>query len=168
MPNLKFALPPTPNPNTNQWNICCVGSQTEIFRVGHVHFILFVSISFAFGSQRKPGFRWNMGLRLHIYHWNYHLCSDTCFIEWKVYTLISKYANIVKFAAWLDILLVVLQNQYRDAIETWSSLWYISLMNHGLVCSDAYNNGIYNANTFGVICFGTHFIKKLNFNTSYI
>ena len=29
--------------------------------VGHVHFILFVSISFAFGGQRKPSFQWNMG-----------------------------------------------------------------------------------------------------------
>ena len=32
--------------------------------VGHVHFMLFVSISFALGIQRKPGFWWNMGLRI--------------------------------------------------------------------------------------------------------
>ena len=32
-------------------------------RVGHVHFMLFVSISFALGTQRKPVFEWNMGLR---------------------------------------------------------------------------------------------------------
>ena len=30
-------------------------------RVGHVHFILFMSITFALGNQHK---RWNMGLRL--------------------------------------------------------------------------------------------------------
>ena len=29
--------------------------------VGHVHFIFFVLISFAFCSRRKPVFRWNMG-----------------------------------------------------------------------------------------------------------
>ena len=29
--------------------------------VGHVHFMFFVLISFAFCSQRKPSFRWNMG-----------------------------------------------------------------------------------------------------------
>ena len=32
--------------------------------VGHVHFMFFVLISFAFCSQRKPFFRWNMGFRL--------------------------------------------------------------------------------------------------------
>ena len=36
---LKFALPPTRNQNTGQWNIGCVGSQTQISRVGHVYFI---------------------------------------------------------------------------------------------------------------------------------
>ena len=56
------ALPPTPNANASQWNIGCVGSQTQNFRVGH--FIFFVLISFAFGSQRKPSFQWNMGFTL--------------------------------------------------------------------------------------------------------
>ena len=50
-PNLKFALPPTQNPNISQWNIGCVGSQTQISRVGYVDFIFFVLISFALGSQ---------------------------------------------------------------------------------------------------------------------
>ena len=31
--------------------------------VGHVHFMLFVLITFALGSQREPSFQWNMGLR---------------------------------------------------------------------------------------------------------
>ena len=30
--------------------------------VGHVHFMFFVLISFALGSQRKQKFQWNMGL----------------------------------------------------------------------------------------------------------
>ena len=38
---LKFAFPPTRNPNASQWNIGCVGSQTQISRVGHVHFMFF-------------------------------------------------------------------------------------------------------------------------------
>ena len=34
--------------------------------VGHVHFMFFVLISFAFCSQRKPSFRWNMGFNVRI------------------------------------------------------------------------------------------------------
>ena len=34
--------------------------------VGHVHFMFFVLISFAFCSQRKPSFRWNMGFKCLI------------------------------------------------------------------------------------------------------
>ena len=40
---LKFVLPPMVNPNASQWNIGCVGSQTQIS--GVVNFNL--SISFA-------------------------------------------------------------------------------------------------------------------------
>ena len=36
---------------------------TQNSGVGHVHFMFFVLISFALGSQRKPSFQWNMGLR---------------------------------------------------------------------------------------------------------
>ena len=36
--------------------------------VGHVHFIFFVLISFAFCSQRKPSFRWNMGFNIFTTH----------------------------------------------------------------------------------------------------
>ena len=61
MPNLKFVLPLTPTPNASQWNIGCIGSPTQDFRVGNVHLIFLVLISFAFGSQRKPSFQWNMG-----------------------------------------------------------------------------------------------------------
>ena len=60
-PTLKFALPPTRNPNASQWNIDCVGSPGIGAQVGHVY-MLFVSISFALGSQRKRNFQWNMGL----------------------------------------------------------------------------------------------------------
>ena len=43
-------------PNASQWNIGCVWFQTQNSCVGHVHFILFVSISFALGGQRKQFF----------------------------------------------------------------------------------------------------------------
>ena len=71
---LKFALPPTRNiefafartqtTNANQWNIGFVGYPMQNFRIGYVYFIFLVSISFAFGGQRKPSFQWNMGLTL--------------------------------------------------------------------------------------------------------
>ena len=51
-------------PNASQWNIGCIGSPSIGARVGHVHIILFVSILFAFGSQHKHGFQWNMGFTL--------------------------------------------------------------------------------------------------------
>ena len=41
-PNLKIALPPTPTPNASQWYIGCIGSPTQISRVGHVHFFFFL------------------------------------------------------------------------------------------------------------------------------
>ena len=58
---LKFALPPTQNHNASQWNKGGVGSPGDGARVGHVHFMFFVLISFAFGSQREHSFQWNMG-----------------------------------------------------------------------------------------------------------
>ena len=63
-PNLKFALPPTPSPNASQWNIGGVGPSGVGAGVGHVHFRLFVSISFAFGSQCKCSFQCNMGFKV--------------------------------------------------------------------------------------------------------
>ena len=56
---------PTQNPNVSQWNIGCIGYQMPISCFGHVHFMFFVLISFAFEAQRKPSFQWNMGLK-HI------------------------------------------------------------------------------------------------------
>ena len=61
--NIKFAFPPTQNPNASQWNIGCVGSLALGLCVGHVHFIFFVLISFALGSRRKRSFQWNMGVK---------------------------------------------------------------------------------------------------------
>ena len=37
--------------------------------VGHVHFMVFVLISFALGSQREPLFQWNMDFK-PIFHCN--------------------------------------------------------------------------------------------------
>ena len=41
------------------WYLKSVGA-----RVGHVDFMLFVSISFVLGSQRERNFWWNMGFRV--------------------------------------------------------------------------------------------------------
>ena len=57
-----FAFYPTPTPDASQWNIGGVGPSGVGAGVGHVHFMFFVLISFAFCSQRKPSFQWNMGL----------------------------------------------------------------------------------------------------------
>ena len=51
-------------PNASQWNIGCVGSPGIGACVGHVDFMMFVSISFALGSQHKCSFQWNMGFTL--------------------------------------------------------------------------------------------------------
>ena len=51
------------NPNANRWNIGRVGSPHFGAHVGHGHFMLFVSISFALGSQSERGFQWNRGFR---------------------------------------------------------------------------------------------------------
>ena len=67
--NFKIALAPTQNPNASHWNIGCVGYQTQNLRVGHEHFMFFVLISFAFGSQRKPSFQWNMGYSDNLVKW---------------------------------------------------------------------------------------------------
>ena len=61
----KICVSPTQNPNASQWNIGCVGYQTQNSRIGHVHFHVFC-VSFAFGSQRKPSFQWNMGLSVFL------------------------------------------------------------------------------------------------------
>ena len=50
---LKFALIPMPTSNTSQWNIGGVGSSGIGTHVGHVHFMLFGSISFVLGTQRE-------------------------------------------------------------------------------------------------------------------
>ena len=54
-------------PNASKWNIVHVGSPCVGARVGHVHFMFFVSTSFPLGSQCEPSFRWNMGLK-PIFH----------------------------------------------------------------------------------------------------
>ena len=73
--NPKFALPPTPTPDASQWNIGGVGYQMQNFCIGHVHF-MFLCSTFAFGTQRKPSFQWNMGfkalaMRIHLYIYMY-------------------------------------------------------------------------------------------------
>ena len=53
-----------PSPDASQWNIGGVGPSGVGTGVGHVHFLFFVLISFAFCSQRKPSFQWNMGFNI--------------------------------------------------------------------------------------------------------
>ena len=48
---LQFVLLPTQNPNAGQWNISCVGFSCFGAHLGHVHFMFFVSISFALGPN---------------------------------------------------------------------------------------------------------------------
>ena len=78
---LKFALPLTPTPNVSRWIIGGFGSPTQGAGVGHVDFMLFVSISCAVVSQCELSFQWNMGFRLtnHVsacarYIWMVHQC----------------------------------------------------------------------------------------------
>ena len=61
--NPKICVTPTPTPDASQWNICGVGPSGVGAGVGHVHFMMFMSISFASGTQCKFVFMWNMGLR---------------------------------------------------------------------------------------------------------
>ena len=62
--NVYICVTPNATPNTSQWNIDCVGSPGIGACVGHVHFMLFMSISFALGSQLERSFRWNMGFKV--------------------------------------------------------------------------------------------------------
>ena len=50
------------DPQCEQVEYGRIGSLYTGAHVGHVAFMLFVSISFVLGSERKLGFWWNMGL----------------------------------------------------------------------------------------------------------
>ena len=53
---LKFVLPPMRNINESEWNVGCVGSPGIGARVRHVHFMLFVSISFCWVANANAVF----------------------------------------------------------------------------------------------------------------
>ena len=82
---LKFALPPMQTPRANRWNIGRVGSPSQN-RVGHVDFMLFVSLSLALGSQHQRNFQWNMGYSVCRYSKNTlciaHPVSGHLFVYW--------------------------------------------------------------------------------------
>ena len=67
-PNAKHKICVTPNakPQREPMEYRLHGSPTQNFRVGHVHFVLFVLISFALLTQRKPSLQWNMGFRFKL------------------------------------------------------------------------------------------------------
>ena len=54
---LKFAFPLTQNPNASHWNVARIGFPGIKAWVGHVHFMLFVPILFALGSQHEHSFQ---------------------------------------------------------------------------------------------------------------
>ena len=64
-------------PNMSQWNILHVGSLGIGACVGHVDFMLFLSISFALEGQQKRNFWWNMGLFPQVNH--IYLCFEMNF-----------------------------------------------------------------------------------------
>ena len=88
---LKFVLPPTLNPNAGRWNIGWVGSPGVAAHVGHVHFMLFVSISFALGSQRERSFQWNMGLTEQLFNSERH--SFSVYFNYQI-SLFVLYQNV--------------------------------------------------------------------------
>ena len=49
--NAKICVTPTLTPNASRWNIGGVGPPMQNSRIGHVDFMLFVSLSLALGSQ---------------------------------------------------------------------------------------------------------------------
>ena len=85
---IKFALPPMRNPNVSQWNIGCIGSQTQISGIGHVHLIFLVSISFALG----PVFQWNMGFTVD---------PPSAPDNHAIYKILRKLKSINHFTNWL-------------------------------------------------------------------
>ena len=63
----KFAFSPTPNlklanPKASQWNIGCIGSQTQISRVCHVHFMFFGVDFICVWYPLQTRFQWNIDL----------------------------------------------------------------------------------------------------------
>ena len=62
--NAKIYVTPNVKPQRGSVELSCVGSPGVGACVVHVHFMLFVSILFALGSQRERYFQWNMGSSL--------------------------------------------------------------------------------------------------------
>ena len=56
----------TRNLNASQWNIGCVGSQTLISRIGHIHFMFFCVDLIFVGYPTQTRFQWNMGFRYKL------------------------------------------------------------------------------------------------------
>ena len=76
---LKFALPLMPTPNASRWNIgkVALGPQRrEGAGVGHVDFMLFVSISFANANSVSSGI-WAI-----LFVMNVSYCTSSCGQGW--------------------------------------------------------------------------------------
>ena len=61
---IHYSLYSTATQNHFQWNIGGGGSPTQHFRIGRVHFMLFIPFFSAFGTQRECCSQWNMGFSL--------------------------------------------------------------------------------------------------------
>ena len=99
--------------------------------VGHVHFIFFVSISFAFCSRRKPVFRWNMGLNAQCKKLVSPNARDTNMLVFlalgdaKVLFLAlgdAKVPNARSFASWWNIG-IPLRRKTTGVEPTWRYLY---------------------------------------------
>ena len=66
--NANICVTPNANPQATRWNIGGIGSPMRGAGVGHVDFMLFVSISFVLVSQCKLTFQWNMGLTIFVFY----------------------------------------------------------------------------------------------------
>ena len=63
MRNIKFVLPPMQKSQHKPMEYKLHWVPNANFLLGHVHFMLFVLISFVVGNQREPSLQWNMGFR---------------------------------------------------------------------------------------------------------
>ena len=79
IPTLKFALPPTGTLNaSSQWTIGCVGSPGVGARVGHVHFMLFVTFHVRWVANANTVFSgiWALMLRKDLTRRSVKICLE--------------------------------------------------------------------------------------------
>ena len=115
LPNAKICVFPDANPQRQsvEYRLCWVPTQNT--GVGHVHFMFFVYISFAFGAQREPHFKWNMGFRVHPSP-GVHSSTAGCTIFGGVYPVCARF---------LSHLLLLYIGRVHGAISGCTVLWEV-------------------------------------------